>query len=26
MGLTARLLSQNGIALYTEKDLPEEIK
>ncbi len=26
MGLTARLLSENGIALYTEKDLPEEIK
>ena len=26
MGLTARLLSENGIALYTEKELPEEIK
>ena len=26
MGLTARLLSEHGIALYTEKELPEEIK
>ncbi|MBR0447031.1 MAG: DUF523 domain-containing protein [Clostridia bacterium] len=26
MGLTARLLSEHGIALYTEKELPDEIK
>ena len=26
MGLTARLLCKNGIELYTEKELPEEIK
>ena len=26
MGLTARLLSEHGIALYTEKELPNDVK
>ncbi len=26
MGITARLLKENGIALYTEENLPEEIE